>query len=206
VDANQEDLAPQNLFFYPFPDDQFLNGMWSEKCSASSTNESSVCSLHFTEDDYETEIEHSEFLNFAPKRVLKKNAIPSINLPSSLLCGTVVILNQQLPINATAVSVVSHSGKRDYCIFTNQWLNNFLFSDWLEKSEAEVNSVKLNVSSDLISRTKSRELWELCRMCAGFSESMVPIFNEDGSDKDIIAFKLKQLFAIDVCYNCCRYI
>jgi hypothetical protein len=66
-----------------------------------------VCSVHFTEEDFE--IIQSAFLNSAPKKVLKKNALPSIDLPGNLICGSVVIVNQQLlPLNAATLSVTSH--------------------------------------------------------------------------------------------------
>ena len=66
-----------------------------------------MCSVHFTEQDFETI--HSVFLNSAPKKVLKKNTLPSIDLPNNLICGSVVIINQQLlPLNAATLSVASH--------------------------------------------------------------------------------------------------
>ncbi|XP_059471705.1 zinc finger protein 665-like [Neocloeon triangulifer] len=171
------DIQLQQLAFFCFPENEYLKSLWAEKCSISPTDESQICSLHFTENDFETI--HSEFLNFAPKKVLKKDAVPNINLPNNMLCGTVVILNQQLAGNVSTVSVVSHR-------------------DWhIDKSGADEGSL----SNALISNAKPPEVWELCRMCAGTSENMIPIFNDDGSDKDNISLKLKHMFSLNVCAN-----
>ncbi|CAB3366191.1 Hypothetical predicted protein [Cloeon dipterum] len=175
VDPN--DLSLQHLLFYYFPEDEYMRGLWGEKCGINPTPGSRICSMHFADHDFETN--HSEFLNYAPKKVLKKDAVPSVNLPSSLLCGTVVILNQQIAGTVPTVSVVSHR-------------------DWsLDKNLAEGSTLKLHVNNTLISNSKPAEIWELCRMCAGTCETMIPIFNDDGTDKDNIALKLKHSFSIN---------
>jgi hypothetical protein len=59
-------------------------------------------------------------------------------------------------------------------------------------------SQKLAVSCNMISELKTSQVWELCRMCAGSTASMIPIFNEDGSDKDDTAYKLNNIFSVNV--------
>lgn len=59
--------------------------------------------------------------------------------------------------------------------------------------------MKLEVSEgQLISHAKPSQVWELCRMCAGVADTMIPIFNQDGSDNDNTAFKLKKYLSINV--------
>lgn len=41
---------------------------------------STVCSLHFTNDDYVRDM-HAELMNLSPTKVLKADAVPSVNLP-----------------------------------------------------------------------------------------------------------------------------
>lgn len=97
----------QHLDFFSFPSDAFVRSLWIERCSIIPNDESKVCSVHFAEEDFETI--NSVFLNLYPKKVLKKNSLPSINLPSNLICGTVLIVNQQqLPLNTTTTSDISH--------------------------------------------------------------------------------------------------
>jgi len=74
-------------------------------------------------------------------------------------------------------------------VFLLGWLHPR--SDALEISEEQ-----------LISNAKSSQLWELCRMCAGTTDTtMIAIFNEDGSDKDNTALKLKKHLSVTVRAN-----
>jgi hypothetical protein len=153
-----------------------------------------VCSAHFTEEDFESR--QPVFLNVAAKKVLKKNSFPSINLPSNLICGTVVIVNQQqLPLNTATMSVISHESnfKMPTChgIFKLVYITIIGWS--LNKSDV----LKLE-DHQMISNAKPSHLWELCRMCAGVAETMISIFNEDGSEKDSTALKMKKYLSLNV--------
>jgi hypothetical protein len=99
LEVHGDGAQSDEICLFSFPEDAFIRALWGEKCGVIPSAESRICSLHFNDEDYENF--HSKFLNNAPKRILKKDAVPSHNLPSNLLCGTVVILNQQLPTSAS---------------------------------------------------------------------------------------------------------
>lgn len=75
--------------FFPFPKDKDkLQAVWKHVCKREdkfNIKNARVCSKHFSDDDYERNLKH-ELLGYTPKnyRTLKKNAVPSKNLPNML--------------------------------------------------------------------------------------------------------------------------
>lgn len=71
------------ILYHRFPKNCELAKQWAHRCKRADKSfnpvTSSICSEHFTALDYERDLK-AELLNITPKRVLKSDAIPSINL------------------------------------------------------------------------------------------------------------------------------
>ncbi|XP_050501087.1 uncharacterized protein LOC126881087 [Diabrotica virgifera virgifera] len=73
--------------FYSFPKDKEMQAVWKHLCKRKDSFNvkfARVCSKHFIESDYERNLKH-ELLGYTPAkhRPLKKDAAPSINLPTA---------------------------------------------------------------------------------------------------------------------------
>lgn len=94
-------IKSKGFSLHTFPRDSKLREKWVKACKRSnrfSPNKARVCSDHFDEQDYERDL-MSELLNLVPKKRLKPNVIPHINLPSKISDGSNIrIINiLQLP-------------------------------------------------------------------------------------------------------------
>ncbi|KAJ8910908.1 hypothetical protein NQ315_003962 [Exocentrus adspersus] len=86
---NQLELKKRGLsiVFHSFPKGKDLVSStiqkeWVHRCRRNdkfNINTSRVCSEHFTVNDYERDLEH-ELLNLPPRKILKKTAVPTVNL------------------------------------------------------------------------------------------------------------------------------
>ncbi|XP_049809363.1 uncharacterized protein LOC126252510 [Schistocerca nitens] len=75
-----------DIIYHSFPKDVKVQKAWIMKCHRKdrfSVATSTVCSLHFTSDDYLRDL-RAELLNLPPKKTLKPDAVPSVNIPGSV--------------------------------------------------------------------------------------------------------------------------
>lgn len=74
-----------SVSYFSFPKDVTIRGIWLNRCCNEKISEIShntrICSDHFTPDDYSKDLRVELGLEATPKKSLKKNAIPSLNLP-----------------------------------------------------------------------------------------------------------------------------
>ncbi|CAG9764142.1 unnamed protein product [Ceutorhynchus assimilis] len=76
-----------NITFHYFPSGKdpvsaATRDEWIKSCkrkAAFNVNTSTICSEHFTSDDYERDLQH-ELLNLPPRKFLKKTAVPTLKL------------------------------------------------------------------------------------------------------------------------------
>lgn len=86
VDNMCKGFVPGTMFF-SFPKDKEMQAVWKQRCKRKDTFNikfARVCSKHFIESDYERNLKH-ELLGYTPAkhRPLKKDAVPSIHLPTT---------------------------------------------------------------------------------------------------------------------------
>ena len=70
------------VIYHRFPKEESTRKHWIVKCKRGDsfkTQHATVCSTHFTENDYERDLK-SELLGLPPKKRLKKDAVPSLKL------------------------------------------------------------------------------------------------------------------------------
>ncbi|XP_049768278.1 uncharacterized protein LOC126101611 [Schistocerca cancellata] len=75
-----------DIIYHSFPKDVKVQKAWIMKCHRKdrfNVVTSTVCSLHFTSDDYLRDL-RAELLNLPPKKTLKPDAVPSVNIPGSV--------------------------------------------------------------------------------------------------------------------------
>ncbi|KAF8770762.1 hypothetical protein HNY73_018252 [Argiope bruennichi] len=69
--------------YHRFPQNRALSKIWEERCKKKyefNVKNAVICSEHFTERDYERDLKN-ELLGLPLKKLLKKDAIPTLNLP-----------------------------------------------------------------------------------------------------------------------------
>ncbi|GBN36193.1 hypothetical protein AVEN_241703-1 [Araneus ventricosus] len=69
--------------YHRFPQNRALNKIWEERCKRKyefNVKNAVICSEHFTEDDYERDL-RNELLGLPLKKLLKKDAVPTLSLP-----------------------------------------------------------------------------------------------------------------------------
>lgn len=74
----------QQISYHTFPKDEKVRDAWIQKCKRDGKwNYKScfVCSIHFKETDYERDLQ-TELLGICKRKLLKKDAVPSRNLPN----------------------------------------------------------------------------------------------------------------------------
>lgn len=94
-----------NVIYHPFPKDPDLRKDWISKCERKNSFNvelARVCSKHFLNTDYERDLK-AELLQLPPKKILKKTAIPSQNLPE---CVSDNISVKQPQIGSGSISTV----------------------------------------------------------------------------------------------------
>ena len=83
---NQAKYFSPDIKFFSFPKDKKMLDIWKNLCKRDddfNVKNARICSKHFSDSDYESNLQH-ELLGYKPKkyRPLKKEAIPSKNLPN----------------------------------------------------------------------------------------------------------------------------
>ena len=81
--AHCSEKSKSNIILHAFPKDKEMQMKWTQACRRADPfkiEHSRVCSLHFLPEAYERDLQN-ELLNLPPRKKLKKDAIPSINLP-----------------------------------------------------------------------------------------------------------------------------
>ena len=74
--------SPLDAIYHRFPKDLNLQKVWVQACKREGkipVATARVCSSHFKEEDYQRDIQH-ELLNLPLRRLLKDNAVPTLNL------------------------------------------------------------------------------------------------------------------------------
>lgn len=74
------------IIYHSFPKDPQLQKTWILKCRRKdhfSVSTSTVCSQHFTANDYVRDL-RAELLNLPPRKVLKPDVVPSVNIPGTI--------------------------------------------------------------------------------------------------------------------------
>lgn len=75
-----------DVSYHSFPKDINMQKVWVTKCrrkDSFSISTATVCSLHFTADDYVRDL-RAELLHLPPRKILKPEAVPSVNIPGSV--------------------------------------------------------------------------------------------------------------------------
>lgn len=76
--------ADKNVTMYKFPKDYNYARIWVRSCmkkDSFNTKSAFICSLHFSAEAYQRDINH-DLLGLASKRTLRKDAVPTLQLPS----------------------------------------------------------------------------------------------------------------------------
>lgn len=74
--------AGKGIIYHSFPRNSELRAIWVQKCKRDgvwNADSCSVCSVHFTDDCYERDLQ-AELLGYPPKKKLKLNAVPTLHL------------------------------------------------------------------------------------------------------------------------------
>nr|XP_022904587.1 uncharacterized protein LOC111416728 isoform X2 [Onthophagus taurus] len=72
----------KKISFFSFPKETNLKNIWIKRCDRKGTMTAKrprICSLHFRSEDFKRDLQ-SELQNLPPKLILKKGALPSLNL------------------------------------------------------------------------------------------------------------------------------
>ncbi len=75
---------PRDAHYFSFPKDASKQKLWLARCKRSdkvNTKNAKVCEIHFASEDYERDLK-SELLGLPPKKRLKKDAAPTLQLPN----------------------------------------------------------------------------------------------------------------------------
>ncbi|XP_063241746.1 uncharacterized protein LOC134541925 isoform X2 [Bacillus rossius redtenbacheri] len=74
-----------HIKYHRFPKDKHLRKLWVHRCKRNvnfNPSAAKVCSVHFKDDDFERDLQN-ELLGLAQKKVLKKDAVPSLHMTNS---------------------------------------------------------------------------------------------------------------------------
>ena len=74
-----------HITYHTFPRDSKLRKLWEHKCYRKdkfNVENGRICSNHFASDSYERDLK-AELLGLLPKKRLKADAVPSLNIPVS---------------------------------------------------------------------------------------------------------------------------
>ncbi len=87
---------PKDVSYHTFPKIEQMQKVWVTKCKRSDTfnpRTAHICERHFEQDAYERDLK-AELLGLPPKKWLKKQAIPSLNLPTGTNSSCSVVSRQ----------------------------------------------------------------------------------------------------------------
>ncbi len=74
--------SPNEASYHRFPKEKTLQKLWLDCCKRDdkiSVESARICSNHFKPDDYERDL-RNELLNIPVRKILKQNAVPSLDL------------------------------------------------------------------------------------------------------------------------------
>lgn len=88
-----------SIRYHRFPGDATTRARWVQSCGKYVHNCSTarICSLHFTDENYERDVQH-ELLGLPTRCRLKKGALPDRNLPGDFLKEDVPVPNSAIDI------------------------------------------------------------------------------------------------------------
>lgn len=172
------------VILHIFPRNSNIQNVWVTKCRRKdkiNISNARICSLHFIDSDYVRDLQ-SELLGTQRKRVLKQDAVPSINLPSaSVVCS---------PRNANEMCVNS-SGASDSITNTSN-----VEAEGRDKRchFREVRKRAINTLQDLSPKKKRKDQWTEIE-----SEKLLPSDDREDLLKNIAILQRNNRCLINRC-------